>query len=173
MFQSVWFNGIYFTRLSVLLFIRRLVTVCPSPRPRIVCKIIPPTLTPCSERHHHDLDCRRPVNTSALHFLLYLYLPVPSLLVSLPATYILHKLTFHRALWNRSIPHKCITLITARRIVFVHSGFGIFCDIALFVVPMVFAWRNLPTDGVRFRVTLLLSLGPYPPPPTKSPRFRF
>lgn len=48
---------------------------------------------------------------------------------------------------------------TVRLIVYLQSGVGIFCDIALFAVPVVFTWRNLSTGSMRFRVTILLGLG--------------
>ncbi|KAL0632544.1 hypothetical protein Q9L58_008565 [Maublancomyces gigas] len=125
-FQSVWFHGIFFTRLSVLLFIRRLVTVLKGTT-MIWIAVGLLTLQHC------------------IFFAIYFFQCRPFWI-----------------LWNRgAVSTGCIPLSSARRIVFVHSGFGIFCDIALFVVPMVFAWRNLPTSGVRFRVTLLLSLGSF------------
>lgn len=56
------------------------------------------------------------------------------------------------------MPRVCFPEGAPGLIVNFQSAIGILCDIALFAVPVVFTWRNLPTGSMKFRVTILLSL---------------
>lgn len=69
------------------------------------------------------------------------------------------RLTRPRGRWQHSVPGSCMRTPRMNTILYTQSGIGIFCDIALFAVPVCFTWRTLSSRTMRVRVTILLGFG--------------